>query len=95
VADQDDRNSQLKAGRAEDGKKAMADYEAQAAAVRAKTERLRALRLAREAADGPAAPKKVAVLRTSSPKSPRSRGKRQAGSLSDWLKDQERGGHRT
>ena len=35
--------------RAEDGRKAMAEYEAEQAAVRAKTERLRALRLAREA----------------------------------------------
>ena len=35
---------------AEDGKKAMLDYEAEAAALRAKTEKLRALRLARDAA---------------------------------------------
>ena len=35
--------------RAEDGRKAMAEYEAEQAAIRAKTERLRALRLAREA----------------------------------------------
>jgi multidrug efflux pump subunit AcrA (membrane-fusion protein) len=35
--------------RVEDGRKAMAEYEAEQAAVRAKTERLRALRLAREA----------------------------------------------
>jgi len=35
--------------RAEDGRKAMAEYEAEQAALRAKTERLRALRLAREA----------------------------------------------
>ena len=36
--------------KAEDGKKAMSEYEAEAAAIRAKTERLRALRLARDAA---------------------------------------------
>ena len=35
--------------RAEDGKKAMAEYEAERAAIAAKTERLRALRLARDA----------------------------------------------
>ena len=35
--------------RAEDGKKAMAEYEAEQVAIRAKTERLRALRLARDA----------------------------------------------
>ena len=37
--------------RAKDGKKAVGDYEADARAVRAKTERLKALRLAKEAAD--------------------------------------------
>jgi len=37
--------------RAKDGRKAMGDYEADGRAVRAKTERLRALRLAKEAAD--------------------------------------------
>ena len=36
---------------AKDGKKAMLDYEADGRAVRAKTARLRALRLAKEAAD--------------------------------------------
>lgn len=35
--------------RANDAKKAMADYEAEAVAMRAKTARLRALRLARDA----------------------------------------------
>ena len=42
--------------RAEDGKRAMSDYEAEAAAVRAKTARLRALRLARDAEQAAAAP---------------------------------------
>jgi hypothetical protein len=37
--------------RAKDGIKAMADYEAEGRAVREKTARLRALRLAKEAAD--------------------------------------------
>jgi hypothetical protein len=37
--------------RAQDGKKAMSEYEAEAAAVRTKTARLRAARLAKEAAD--------------------------------------------
>ncbi len=46
--------------RAEDGKKAMSDYEAAGAAARANMERLKALRLARDAAGGqePAAPAK-------------------------------------
>jgi hypothetical protein len=37
--------------KAREGAKAMAEYEAAAAAVRVKTERLRALRLAKEAAE--------------------------------------------
>lgn len=40
---------------AEDGKRAMLDYESTANANRAKTARLRALRLARDAADAEAA----------------------------------------
>jgi hypothetical protein len=50
--------------RAEDGRKAMLEYEAERAAVRAKTERLRKLRLAREAElerAAKAAPRKGAV----------------------------------
>ena len=46
-----------KSQQAEDGKKAMLDYEAEAAALRARTEKLRALRLAREAAAPPPPPK--------------------------------------
>jgi hypothetical protein len=52
--------------RANDAKQAMADYEAEAVAMRAKTARLRALRLARDAdlaaaeAAAPAAKKKAA-----------------------------------
>ena len=48
--------AEIRARQAEDGKKAMAEYEASAAATRAKTEKLKALRLAKEAADE-AAPK--------------------------------------
>ena len=42
-----------KESRARDGKKAMSEYEAEGIAIRAKTERLRAMRLAREAAEPP------------------------------------------
>ena len=48
--------AEIRARQAEDGKKAMAEYEASAAATRVKTEKLRALRLAKEAAEA-AAPK--------------------------------------
>ena len=44
-----------KAQRAEDGKKAMSEYEAAAAATRARTAKLRELRLARDAAEHAAA----------------------------------------
>jgi len=50
---------------ATEGAKAMAEYEAQANATRKKTARLRALRLAKEAADmDAAATKKLAATRT-------------------------------
>jgi len=74
--------------RANDAKKAMSDYEAEAAATRIKTERLRALRLARDAelaASGtPAAPVK---------KTKGSKAKPAKGTLSDWIKDREASGH--
>ena len=67
--------------RAEDGKKAMAEYEAEAAATRAKTARLRALRMARDATEpAPPAKKKRAA-------------KQDKGTLSAWLKDRESSGH--
>jgi hypothetical protein len=79
--------------RAEDGKKAMAEYEAAAIAIRAKTERLKALRLAREAEVAKAAPKKVAKKKAGT-KTAGAKGKA-AGTLSDWLDAQERGGRRS
>lgn len=90
MAEQDNKNQQKNA-RAADGKKAAADYEAQAAALRAKTEKLRALRLAKEAAEGPVTPRKVSAPKRRSG----AKGKRSSASLSDWLKDRESGGHRT
>ena len=53
--------------RLNDAKQAMAEYEAEAVAIRAKTERLRALRLARDAqlaAQPPVAVVKAAVAKT-------------------------------
>jgi hypothetical protein len=57
--------------RAQDGKKAMSDYEAEGAALRAKTERLKALRLARDAAAD-------AADQTAPPKAPASAKKKTA-----------------
>jgi hypothetical protein len=52
ISDQDRERAEKRfkqEDRARDGKKAMAEYEIQGRAIRAKTERLRALRLAKEA----------------------------------------------
>jgi hypothetical protein len=78
----DDAHAELaKLQRANDAKSATAEYEAAAAATRAKTERLRALRLARDAAaPPPAAPKRKA------------KPKGKSGSLSDWLDGQAKEG---
>lgn len=94
----------LKAKREADGKKAMAEYEANAEAVRAKTEKLRALRLARDAAMAPAATAaKAAKAKSSGSKSSGTKSsgtrsakakKEDAGKLSDWIKKQQDGGHR-
>lgn len=78
--------------RAEDGKKAMAEYEAAAIAIRVKTEKLRAARLAREAEAAKSAPKKVAKKKAGA-KTAGGKGKA-SGTLSDWLDAQERGGRR-
>ncbi len=71
-----------KLNRANDAKKAMSEYETAAVALRAKTERLKALRLARDAA----APAPTAAA----PK--RKARKKSAGSLSDWLDGQAKEG---
>jgi hypothetical protein len=74
-----------KSQRANDAKHATMEYEAEAVALRAKTERLRALRLARDAAAPPPAP--------AAPK--RKAKKKNAGTLSDWLDDQSKEGRRS
>ena len=99
--DDSGKDSRTDAQRAADGRQAMAEYEAQAAAVRAKTERLRAERLAREAAQPAAPPKRAASrsgggTRASGGKTGGGKkGKGSAPSLSQWLADQEKGGRRT
>jgi hypothetical protein len=91
----------LKAKREQDGKKAMAEYEANAEAVRVKTEKLRALRLARDAAMPPAAPKAVKAKssgsksaggKASGGKSAKAK-KEDPGKLADWIKTQQNSGH--
>lgn len=73
---------------AEDAKKAMAEYQAAAAAVDANTARLRALRLEKEAAEAaapPAKPKRKAAGKAGTPKGT-------PASLAQWLKDRESSG---
>ena len=81
---------------AEDGKKAMLDYEAEAAAQRAKTEKLRALRLARDAATPPAPAKTKtktkAKAKAASAKKPAKASKAKSRPLADWLSDQKKDG---
>jgi hypothetical protein len=96
----DDAQAQFqKLQRAEDGKKAMTEYEAEGIAVRAKTERLRALRLARDAAEAAAAPpKKTAGKKKSAPAkkgSAKGSAKGKGASLSGFLEDQDGSGRRS
>jgi hypothetical protein len=82
--------AEIRARQAEDGKKAMAEYEASAAATRAKTEKLRALRLAKEAAEL-AAPKPAAKTKAKAIR----KKKAPVGKLADWLEDQTESGRNT
>jgi hypothetical protein len=86
---QNKARAEIRARQAEDGKKAMAEYEASAAATRVKTEKLRALRLARDAAEQSAEPvpkkKKAAAKKAKAP----------AGKLSDWLEGEAKSGRST
>lgn len=82
--------------KAEDGKKAMSEYEAEAAAIRAKTERLRALRLARDAAveTAPASAKSPGVKAAGAKKQSAKKENETSANLSDWLNAQETSGRR-
>ena len=69
--------------RAQDAQKATSEYEATAAALRTKTEKLKALRLARDASAAP--PQPAAAKRNAKKKAT-------SGSLSDWLDGQAKDG---
>ena len=79
---------------AEDGRKAMAEYEANIIATREKTERLRALRLAREAEQARSAPAATPKATKGKPKAAK-KPARVAGRLADWLEDQQESGRNT
>ena len=72
--------------RAEEGRRAMSDYEAEAAAERAKTARLKALRLAKEAEEA-AKPKPPAPVKKAGKKT-----KAVPVKLSAWLDGQKNSG---
>jgi hypothetical protein len=82
-SNKNEANAQFaKLQRADDAKKAMLDYESAAVATRKKTERLKALRMARDATTPPAtpaAPKQKAAKKTK-------------GSLSEFLSGQAKEG---
>jgi hypothetical protein len=75
-----------KTQRANDAKQAAAEYESASVALRAKTERLKALRLARDAASPQiaAAPKRKSA----------GKKKEKSGSLADWLDGEAKAGRR-
>jgi len=77
-----------------EGQKSMAQYDADGRAVRANMEKLRALRLAKEAADAAAAPP-APVKRTAGKKTNTKTEKAGPAKLSDWLANQQKGGFRT
>jgi hypothetical protein len=77
-----------KTQRTEDGRNALAISEAQAAATREKTARLRALRLARDGELPPAPPKRASAAKKKSAKA----GKDSSAKLADWLDDQQKSG---
>ena len=86
--------AEIRARQAEDGKKAMAEYEASAAATRAKTEKLRALRMARDAAEQSAPPVAKPAKKKAAKKGAK-KAKAPAGKLSDWIDDQAKSGRST
>jgi hypothetical protein len=75
------------------GAKELPPQEAEAQAVREKMARLRALRLAHEAANPTAVADKAPPVR-SAPRQKTKKGSARTVSLSDWLSDQEQTGRR-
>jgi hypothetical protein len=87
----DRANAQFnKLQRAEDGKKAMSEYEADRIALRTKTERLKAMRLARDAAEKAAVSEEPATKT----KAPAKKKKATAETFSRWLDEQQNSGRR-
>lgn len=88
----DRANAQFaKLQRAEDGKKATSEYEAERIATLAKTERLKEARLARDLAQQGKASDQPPVAAAK----PAKKKKTKAKTLSTWLNDQNGGGRRS
>ena len=88
----DAANAQFKkAQRDQDAQKAMSEYDAEGVAVRAKTERLRALRLARDAA----APKPAPAAKKTKTAKTAKKSKVKPASLSSWLDGEKKEGRRS
>lgn len=84
--------------RANEAKQAMVDYETEAMAMRAKTARLRALRLARDAELAAAAAAAAAAAPAPAPKKTKAARKPKGttaakGTLADWIDAREAAGH--
>jgi hypothetical protein len=77
--------------RAEEGKAALSSYEAERAAERAKTARLKALRLARDAELGKA-PAAAVPAKSNAKTRTAARAKAKTANLSQWLKNQSQSG---
>ena len=83
--------SRLEKAAREDGK-VRVHYEVEAKSIAEKTARLRALRLAKEAADRTAADRMPVTTKKS--KAPKKGPKAAGASLSEWLSDQDKMGRR-
>jgi hypothetical protein len=68
-------------------------YEAEAEAMRTKMARLRALRLARDAEQAAAAPPAPVAKKGAAKKKAAAKQPADAGTLADWIKTREDGGH--
>ena len=89
----DRANAQFnKLQRAEEGKRNTSEYESNAAAVRKNTERLKTLRLARDAAEQATAPAAAPPAKKKSAKTGKKTAKDAGQSLSGWLKAREGSG---
>ena len=85
----DAANAQFKkAQRDQDAQKAMSEYDAEGVATRAKTERLKALRLARDAAAPKPEPAKKKAKTAKKVKT-------KSAKLSDWLDGEKKEGRRS